>query len=304
MVPSLNSIISRLHLKQLRLLIALGDHGSLLKAAQQVALTQPGASKALQEIETTLGMPLFVRTNRGLQPNEAGRCVIRYARVICTELAHMREEMVGIQGGRVSVGVIMGAVPLLVDAVTSLKPDMSVEIVEDTSAALLGLIDVGRLDLAICRTTISPTPQIYDSLKLQDETLAVVANVQHPLRRAKRLTLHDLADYRWVVYRANMPMRLLLEREFREAEIPFPRHLVETTSLFATLAILRSNPSFVALVSIDVAQFFARHDMTCILALELASRSEPYELVTRKDAPLSHGAKLLIDALKRRQGID
>lgn len=101
-----------------------------------------------------------------------------------------------------------------------------------------------------------------------------------------------------------MPMRLLLEREFREAEIPFPRHLVETTSLFATLAILRSNPSFVALVSIDVAQFFARHDMTCILALELASRSEPYELVTRKDAPLSHGAKLLIDALKRRQGID
>ena len=43
---------------QLRLLVALGQHGSLLKAAQQVALTQPGASKALQEIETTFGTPL------------------------------------------------------------------------------------------------------------------------------------------------------------------------------------------------------------------------------------------------------
>src|SRR6187399_27430 len=53
MTPPLHSIISRLHLKQLRLLVALGEHGSLLKAAQQVALTQPGASKALQEIETT-----------------------------------------------------------------------------------------------------------------------------------------------------------------------------------------------------------------------------------------------------------
>lgn len=58
--------MSRLHIKQLRLLIALDEHGSLLGAAKQVALTQPGASKALQEIETTFGTALFTRTNRGL----------------------------------------------------------------------------------------------------------------------------------------------------------------------------------------------------------------------------------------------
>ncbi|CAG9250857.1 LysR family transcriptional regulator [Paraburkholderia unamae] len=307
MTPPLNSIISRLHLKQLRLLIALGDHGSLLKAAQQVALTQPGASKALQEIETTFGTSLFNRTNRGLEPNEAGRCVIRYARLIHTDLSHLREEMVGImrgQGGRVAVGVIMGAVPLLTDAISSLivrNPEISVEIVEDTSTALLSQIDEGRLDLAICRTTVSQTPQHYESAKLQEETLAVVANVHHPLRRAKRVTLQDLAEYRWVVYRANMPMRLLLEREFREAEIRFPMHLLETTSAFATLALLQSNPSFVALVSIDVAQFFARHEMTCILPLHLGSRSEPYELVTRKGSQLSPGARQLIEELTREE---
>ena len=55
MIPPLHSIISRLHLKQMRLLIALSERGSLLKASQQVALTQQGASKASQEIETTLG---------------------------------------------------------------------------------------------------------------------------------------------------------------------------------------------------------------------------------------------------------
>jgi hypothetical protein len=52
----------------------------------------------------------------------------------------------------------------------------------------------------------------------------------------QELTLKDLADFRWVVYRANMPMRMLLEREFREAEIRFPLHLLETTSAFATLS--------------------------------------------------------------------
>jgi len=107
MTPPLHSIISRLHLKQLRLLVALGEHGSLLKASQQVALTQPGASKALQEIETTFGTSLFIRTNRGLEPNEVGHCVIRYARLIQTDLAHLRDEIVGImrgQGGRVAAG--------------------------------------------------------------------------------------------------------------------------------------------------------------------------------------------------------
>jgi len=307
MTPPLHSIISRLHLKQLRLLVALGEQGSLLKASQQVALTQPGASKALQEIETTFGTPLFVRTNRGLEPNAVGHCVIRYARLIQTDIAHLRDEIVGImrgQGGRVAAGVIMGAVPLPTDAISALvarQPDLSIEIVEDTSAALLAQLDAGRLNLAICRTTISQAPQAYDSVKLQDETLAVIANVAHPLRRAKKLTLHQLSPYRWVVYRTNMPMRLLLEGEFRDCGIRFPQHLLETTSAFATLALLQANPSLVAVVSIDVAQFFARQQMSCILPLTLASRSEPYELVTRRGGSMQPAAQLLIDELVRRR---
>lgn len=72
MTLPLHSIISRLHLKQLRLLVALGEHGSLLKASQQVPLTKPVASKTLQAIETTFGTALFVRTNRGLELNAVG----------------------------------------------------------------------------------------------------------------------------------------------------------------------------------------------------------------------------------------
>lgn len=303
MTPSLTSIVSRLHVKQLRLLIALEERGSLLGAAKHLALTQPGASKALHEIETTFGTPLFVRTNRGLEPNAVGHCVIRYARLIHTDLAHLREEIVGIMrgyGGRVSVGVIMGAVPLLTDAITAVserQPEMSVEIVEDTSASLLGLIDAGRLDLAICRTSVSQTPYLYDSVVVKEETLAVIANTAHPLAQRKRVTLKNLAEHRWVVYRANMPMRLLLEREFHDAGLRFPAHLLETTSAFATLALLQKNPSLVALVSVDVARFCTAHGVVCTLPVALASRSEPYEMVTRRDAPLSPGVRLLMQGI-------
>lgn len=306
MTPSLDSIISRLHLRQLRLLIALYEHGSLLGAARQVSLTQPGASRALHEIETAFGAPLFTRTNRGLEPNDMGHCVVRYARLIHTDLAHLREELVGIsrgRGGRISVGVIMGAVPLLTGAITALvaaHDDISVEIIEDTSATLLSLMDEGRVDVAICRTTISQTPHFYDSVVLQEETLAVIANVDHPLAVADTLTLEALSDHRWLVYRANMPMRLLLEREFHEAGLRFPQHLLETTSALATVSLLQKNLSLVALVSIDVARFVADHGMACILPVKLSSRSEPYELVTRKGFPLSPSAQLLIRHLVDR----
>ncbi|QSN64989.1 LysR family transcriptional regulator [Caballeronia sp. M1242] len=303
MTPSLNSILSRLHLRQLRLLIALEERGSLQGAASQLALTQPGVSKSLHEIETTFGTPLFVRTHRGLEPNAVGHCVIRYARLIQTDLAHLREEIVGIMrgfGGRVSVGVIMGAVPLVTDAITALgarQPEMSVEIVEDTSATLLGLIDAGRLDVAVCRTSVSQTPYLYDSVVVQQETLAVIANTAHPLAKRRRVALKDLAKHRWVVYRANMPMRLLLEREFHDAGLRFPAHLLETTSAFATLALLQKNPSLVALVSIDVARFCTAHGVVCTLPLAFSSKSEPYEMVTRRDAPLSPGVRLLMEEI-------
>lgn len=107
--------------------------------------------------------------------------------------------------------------------------------------------------------------------------------------------LADLADSRWVVYSANMPMRLSLEREFHEADFRFPLHLVKTISVFTTLSLLQKNPLFVALMPLDVAQFCASFGVTCILPLELQSRSEPYQLVTRDDTPLSPVARLFVD---------
>jgi DNA-binding transcriptional LysR family regulator len=293
MIPPLTSILSRLHFKQLRLLVALADCGSLLRAAEQVGLTQPGASKSLREIESALGTELFVRTTRGLEPNDVGHCVIRYARLIQTDMAHLREEMSGIlqgHGGRLSVGTIMGAVPLVTETLSRLlemRPALSIDIVEDTSAQLLNLLDEGRLDLAVCRTSISQRPYLYESVDVHQEQLAVVANTRHPLARQTKLALSDLAAFRWIVYSANMPMRLLLEREFHAAGLRFPLYLLETTSAFTTLSLLQRNPTMVALLSTDVAQFCTGFGMTAILPLQLQSRSEPYQLVMRSNSVLS-----------------
>jgi len=305
MLPSLTTIVSRLRLKQLRLLIALDEFGSLHKAAESISITQPGATKALHEIESTLGSSLFERTSKGLEANDLGRCVIRYARLIHTDLAHLREEMIGIlqgHGGRLSVGVIMGAVPALVEALSKLRrkqPELSVEVVEDTSARLLRLLDQGRLDVAICRTSVSRRPAAYDTRSREQEMLVVVAHPQHAFAQRAELTLEDLAHSRWVVFPVNMPMRQTLEREFRESGLGFPLYPIETSSTFTTLSLLLQDPELVAVMPVDVAHLALNHGMLVQLPLVLSSRNEPYEIVTRHGVELTIPTQLLIEELTR-----
>jgi DNA-binding transcriptional LysR family regulator len=303
MLPSFTTIVSRLRLKQLRLLIALEDHGSVRKASDAMALSQPGATKALHEIEAIFGSSLFERTSKGLDANDLGRCVIRYARLIHTDLEHLREEMVGIlqgHGGRLTVGTIMGAVPALVDSLARLRekqPELSIAIVEDTSARLLSLLDQGRLDVAICRTSISQRPTAYQARSRAQEPLVVVANPAHRLAHATTLRLDDLMDSRWVVFPVNMPMRLTLEREFRQLGLNFPLYAIETSSTFTTLSLLLKDTNLVAVMPADVAQMALDHGMLVKLALTIHSTSEPYEIVTRADVELTTPMTLLIDEL-------
>lgn len=303
MLPTLDSMAARLRLRHFRLLIAIDDHGSVQKAAEAVALTQPGATKALQEIESAMGEQLFIRNHRGLEPNELGHCVIRYARLVMTDMQHLREEMKGVLegvGGRLSIGMIMGAVPLAMEGLSRLlqkQPQLSVQVHEDTSARLLHLIDDGRLDIAICRTSVSHRPEQYRTVKVKDEQLCIAVSVQHPCAKLSAVTLEDVADYPWVVCSANMPMRRLLEREFNEYGLQFPTNLVETTSAFATMSLMRHSHQMVALLSTDVGNFFSQSAAVRVLPVTLRTRSEPYMLVTRWDRTESPVMRMFIEQL-------
>ena len=81
--------------------------------------------------------------------------------------------------------------------------------------------------------------------------------------------------------------RRYLEQEFQAQELRFPTGLVETTSAFATLSLLQRNPSFVALLSTEVATVLSGTEATTILSIDLHARSEPYYLVKSEARTLS-----------------
>jgi DNA-binding transcriptional LysR family regulator len=309
MKPTLDVLMSRLRMKQFQLLIALDDHKSLHKASSAMAMTQSAASKALAELESMLAAPLFERAKSGLIPNQLGHCVIRYARLLATDLTALCQDVADIRsgtGGRLAVGAIMGAVPdVLVPVLNDLQasyPALSMEIVEDTSAQMLVLLDDGRLDIVIGRSIVSDEPSRYHYQPLGDEPLAVVVGYDHPPLPPGEVTLADLAGHRWVTYPNTMPMQALLQREMDLAGLPMPVNTLSTASTFVTVALLQHGVDLVSLLPVGVAALFHKHKMVRALDVRLESRSQTFGIVTRKGGVLSAPATQFVQMLRERAG--
>ncbi|MFL9890055.1 LysR family transcriptional regulator [Paraburkholderia sp. RL17-381-BIF-C] len=304
MKDTLNLLLSKLRMKQLQLLIALDDQKSLHKAAGAMSLTQSAASKALQELESMLDAPLFERSKSGMIPNQLGHCVIRYARLVTTDLTALCQDVAEIRsgrGGRLAIGAIMGAIPeCVVPALNQLhagQPNLSVEVVEDTSARMLQQLDDGRLDLVIGRAAVAADPSKYHYRPLGDEPLSVVVGYGHPSLPRKEVKLRDLAGHRWVMYPSHMPLHALLEREMDLAGLDMPDNPVSTASTFVTVALLQSSHDLVSLLPTAIADMFVRKRMLRLVPVKLKSPSQTFGVVTRKGGELSPPAEQFVELL-------
>ncbi|WP_050464926.1 LysR family transcriptional regulator [Herbaspirillum autotrophicum] len=306
-LPSVNAIVSRLRFRQMALLTALDEQGSLHKAAEVMHMTQPAATKALHEMESALGVILFDRSSRGIEATELGRCVIRYARLIQSDVSNLRDELQGMlsgQGGRLSIGTIMGAAPLITRAMMRLRevqPEVSIEIMEDTSARQLLLLDQGHIDLMIGRSSVSSQPQMYNYEMLRGEPMCIVTGVDHPLATAQKVRFQELMTSSWILYSSNMPMRIWIEHEFKLEGLKVPGNVIETASWSVTVTLLaQSHSHMVAVMPLDLAHFFAAKKMLCILPVQLKTRIEHYGIVTRKNTTLSSIGKMFINILRQQ----
>jgi DNA-binding transcriptional LysR family regulator len=79
-------ISRRLKLRQLEVLIAVGQLGNMAKAAEQLAISQPVVSKTIADLENTLGVRLFDRNQRGVEPTLYGRALVKRSVAVFNDL--------------------------------------------------------------------------------------------------------------------------------------------------------------------------------------------------------------------------
>ena len=65
---------------KLKTVLSVAETLNITKSAKLLSLTQPSVSQHIKAVEETLGVKLFVRTNRGLKVTAEGQIVIDYAK--------------------------------------------------------------------------------------------------------------------------------------------------------------------------------------------------------------------------------
>ena len=100
-------LTTHVKLRHLVIVLTVAEQGSLVRAAEELYLTQPALSRALREAEHAIGAPLFERTARGMVPTLAGEACLEHAKAIVGHLSTLRrrvDELADPASGLVKVG--------------------------------------------------------------------------------------------------------------------------------------------------------------------------------------------------------
>ena len=81
-----DQIARRLRLKDLYTLQAVAELGSMAEASRHLALSQPAISKAIADMEHTVGAVLLDRSSRGVELTDCGQLLLGRARTIFDEM--------------------------------------------------------------------------------------------------------------------------------------------------------------------------------------------------------------------------
>lgn len=296
------ALLARLRMRQIVLLLAIDDRGTLRAAATQLNMTQSAASKMLHELELALGQPLFERIGRGLTLTPAGVCVMGYFRGMrgtVSSLARELDELRLGSAGKLFIGSIMAASPgHLTDALLRLKqtyPLLAVEISTGTSDLLIAQLNEGKLDVVIGRMLTLPERNFLFR-PIGDEALSVIAAVDHPLARKRRVSFDAMQAYPWILQPHGSPMREVIEHEFRSHNTAMPAGLIESASILTTTN-LAIKSQMLGVIPESVASRYARHGLLAILPYQIQQSLTAFGSIVSRDRPLTAAGQHFVDLL-------
>jgi DNA-binding transcriptional LysR family regulator len=147
------SAFNAMDLTQLRTFVAVVQEGHLTRAAERLHISQPTASNHIKALEGNLGVQLFVRTTRGLEPTPAGvRLAESAGRVLGStmELVSLARELQANPAGRLSLGTLAdpmtNRLPALVSWLREHHPMLELNIETRSSLATKQGLRAGELD--------------------------------------------------------------------------------------------------------------------------------------------------------------
>jgi DNA-binding transcriptional LysR family regulator len=276
----------RIRLRDLHIVMAVADCGSMTKAASQLAISHPVISKTISDLEYTLGVRLFDRTTQG---------------VVLLGLKQI-EFLVSPDAGELRIGspeiAMTGLMPAIVERFSNDYPRVSLHVVM-ANIAMMQFQELRdrQIDLLIGRM---PRPLPEDDLAVEtlfDEPFVAVAGLGSRWARVRKIQLSDLIDERWVLPPYDSLPGALIMEIFREQNLQPPQAAVVSLSVQLTVSLIASG-RFVGVLPNSVAQFNMERTGLRLLPIRLGTARFGFGIITVKNRTLSPLAQRFIDCAK------
>lgn len=214
-----------LHLtfRQLSVFEAVARRLSFSRAAEELHLTQPAVSMQMKQLEENVGLPLFEQLGKKISLTEAGHELYHYSRTIAQQLAEAEavlDELKGLERGKLRISVASTAnyfAPQLLAIFSQRFPNVTVSLNVTNRESLLNQLANNEMDMAI----MGQPPDGLDlaAESFLDNPLVVIAPVNHPLARKKRIPLTLLQNETFLIREQGSGTRIAMERFFAQRGI-------------------------------------------------------------------------------------
>ena len=292
-------------LRQLRLLVAVGQQGSIQNAARHLGISQPAATKMIQDLELDFEVTLFHRTNRGVVPTVFGDALIRHGKLIFAQVSNAAQELDDLgegNSGRVIVGTLHAAAPsLLPVAIGHLlrdRPKVAIKIVEGTNEVLIPSLLSGKIDMVVGRlSALRYRERIMQETLIDDQIVAVVGP-EHPLARKRNVTFEQVRPYGWILPPLETTLRRQVDQFFINQRQYSPPRAIESVSYLANRALLQLR-DLICLMPKEVTAQDVDNGNLVLLNWPVPFGQGPIGISLRADGSLSPAARAFKTALHK-----
>lgn len=166
-----------MNLSHLRYIAEVAKTGSITKAAQNLYMGQPNLSKAIREMEKSMGTVIFKRTSKGVEPTEKGREIVERACALlraaedfendfCRKNDRTEKISIGICGSEYCIGIFEDM------AAKWAGENVSFEYFRCDVEGIVNQVKEGRISFGILRGMSGRDEIFPDRLGLKGQTLA------------------------------------------------------------------------------------------------------------------------------------
>jgi DNA-binding transcriptional LysR family regulator len=304
-VPWDERLHRRLKLRDLYVLKAAAELGSLGKAAAQLAISQPAVSKSITDLEQVVGARLLDRSRQGVEPTPYGVALLKWSNEAFDDLKRGVEEIDFLADpttGHVRLGtaegMVGGLIAAVIDRLLRQYPRLTFSITQaPTNDLQYRDLRERRVDLIFGRLISQVDDDDLDVEILLEDPCLPMAGLGSKWAKRRAIELAELVDEPWC-FPADSWMMSSIAKAFRERGLQLPRNTVSTNAIQLQYS-LAATGQVLAMATAARLKLFGKVMGVKAVPVDFIVSTYPTGIVTLKKRSISPVTQLFIDCARR-----